>query len=515
MSYRELSMIEVKEVLRRERAGQSIRRIARETGVDRKTVRRYLAAAREASPEGEDKLGQVIHQVQSREAPPPSEARVQLAEHREQIESWLAEGLKLTKVHVLLERRGVEASYATLRRFARDELGHGLRKPTVRLDDPPPGEEAQIDFGLLGTVEDAESGRRRKLWALVITLSFSRYQFVWPTFEQTTEAVIAGLEAAWRFFDGVPQRLVPDNMKSVVTRAHATAPRINDVFAEYAQSRGFFVDPARVRRPQDKARVENQVPFVRESFYAGEHFETLADARRAAEHWCAELAGRRVHGTTCRVPREHYEEDEKQHMVAAPSEPFDIPRWSEAKVHPDHHIQVQRALYSVPTRYLGCRVQVRSDRSLVRIYFGAELIKTHPRKAPGQRSTDPQDYPADKAAYALRSVDALISAAEKKGPAIGGYAYELLSGPLPWTKMRQGYQLLRLCDRYGRDRVEAMCQRALDFDVIDVPRIERMLRSAKKVEDDARDGGKLHRLSDQPRFARDAESFRTRTEGDS
>jgi transposase len=520
MSYRELSMIEVREVLRRERAGQSIRRIARETGVDRKTVRRYLDAAKQAGlkteAEGSDELlAAAVHRVQHREPPRPSEPRVELSKHRAAIASWLSEGLKLTKIHVLLERRGVASSYATLRRFARDELGHGLRKPTVRLDDPPPGEEAQVDFGQLGMMDDAETGRRRKLWALIVTLSVSRYQFVWPTFEQTTDAVIEGLEAAWRFFDGVPHRLVPDNMKAVVNRAHRTAPRLNVVFAEYAQSRSFFVDPARVRRPKDKARVENQVPFVRESFFAGERFQTLVEARRAAEHWCGELAGRRVHGTTYRVPREHYEGEEKEHMLAPPSAPFDVPRWSEAKVHPDHHIQVQRALYSVPTRYVGCRVRVRADRSLVRIYVGAELIKTHPRKAPGQRSTDIHDYPAEKAAYAMRSVDALITMAEKKGPAIGGYAYELLSGPLPWTKMRQGYQLLRLCERYGRDRVEAVCQRALDFDVIDVPRIERMLRSAQKIEDDASERGKLHRLPARPRFARDAGSFRTRTEGDS
>lgn len=517
MSYRELSMIEVKEVLRRLEAGHSIRQISRETGLDRKTVRRYLEAAREVSHEADaaaedELLRKAVHRVQHREAPKPSVAREQLTAHRDQIASWLEQGLKLTKIHVLLERRGLtEASYATLRRFAQDELGHGRRAPTVRLEDPPPGEEAQVDFGLLGTIDDGESGRRRKLWVLIVTLAFSRYQFVWPTFVQTTEAVIEGLEAAWRFFGGVPKRLVPDNTKAIVISPHHTSPRMNVAFAEYAQSRGFYIDPARVRRPQDKARVENQVAFVRESFFDGEDFVSLEDARRAAEHWCAELAGRRVHGTTRRVPREHYEAEERAHMLAAPTDHYDVPRWSEAKVHPDHHIQVQKALYSVPTRFIGKRVRVRADRTLVRIYLGGELIKTHPRKPPGGRSTDINDYPAEKAAYALRSVEALIAAAERKGPAIGGYAYELLSGPLPWTKMRQGYQLLRLCDRYGAERVDAVCQRALDFDVIDVPRIERMLRNAQQVEDDATDQGKLHRLPDHPRFARTKGAFRTRS----
>ena len=139
-----------------------------------------------------------------------------------------------------------------------------------------------------------------------MTLTCSRMQFVWPTFEQTTAAVCEGLDAAWAFFGGVPARLVVDNAKSMVVTAHATAPRLNDAFAEYAQARGLFLDPARVRRPKDKPRVENQVPFVRESWFDGETFVDIADARRSAHDWCAQVA-EREHGTTRRVVREHFE----------------------------------------------------------------------------------------------------------------------------------------------------------------------------------------------------------------
>ena len=112
----------------------------------------------------------------------------------------------------------------------------------------------------------------------------SRYQFVWPTFEQTVEALCAGLDAAWRFFGGVVRRVVLDNMSAAIVRADAKDPGINPSFAEYAQARQFFVDPARVRHPRDKARVENQVPFVRERWFAGESFtDDLVVLRASAD----------------------------------------------------------------------------------------------------------------------------------------------------------------------------------------------------------------------------------------
>jgi hypothetical protein len=213
----------------------------------------------------------------------------------------------------------------------------------------------------------------------------------------------------------------------MVVRASATDPGLNRSFREYAEARRFFPDTARVRHPKDKARVENQVPYVRERWFAGESFPAnLAEIRRHAETWCRDVAGARVHGTTRRVPREAYETQERAHMQPAPTSPFDVPAWSEAKVHPDHHVQVQKALYSVPTRYIGKLLEVRSDRSSVRLYLGADLVKVHARKQPGQRSTDPNDFPPGKAAWALRDIDAVVRAARTCGQHTGELAARLL-----------------------------------------------------------------------------------------
>jgi hypothetical protein len=294
----------------------------------------------------------------------------------------------------------------------------------------------------------------------------------------------------------------------MVTEPDAQAPVLQRSFQEYAQARGILVDPARVRRPQDKGRVENAVPYVRERWCDGEHFLDLADARRSAAHWCGEIAGARVHGTTRLVPRDVFAAEEKAHLAPPPQARFDVPMWGQAKVHPDHHVQVARALYSVPTAYIGRTLDVRLDSTMVRLYSGADVVKVHRRVPPGKRSTDPADYPPTKTAYALRNVDALVRAAYGKGEQVGAFAEKLLSGPLPWTKMRQAQALMRLCDRHGAERVAAACARAIAFDVYEVPRIERMLKLARWSEEGAEAAGKVVRLPG--RFARTADQFTTR-----
>lgn len=521
MTYRELTMIDVKEVLRRWAAGHSERQIARTTGTGRNTVGRYIEAAEEAglarAAAGaltDDEIHQVAQRVQARALPERSQEWSSVAVHKDRIVQWLEakRPLRLSKIHTLLARdHGLQASYDTLRRFAKQELGWHKKEPTVRLEDPPPGQEAQVDFGKMGPMQDAVTGRMRMIWVLVVTLSFSRYQFVWPTFVQTTEAVCEGLDRAWRFFGAMIKTMVPDNMKAIIKDADALNPVLAAAFLDYAQARGIFVDPARVRSPKDKPRVENQVPYVRESWFDGETFADLDDARQRAEHWCREVAGSRVHGTTQKVPRELFESVEKPAMLPPPTEPFDVPRWIDAKVHPDHHIQVARALYSVPTLYLHKQVRVRADKTTVRIYFGTELIKMHPRQPPGGRATDTNDYPVGKAAYAMRSVDAVLAKAKDKGPHVSTYVERLLGGPLPWTRMRQAYALLRLCDKFGDGRVEAVCQSALAFGVVDVRRITRMLKAAAKPAAPApgKRPDNLVQLT-LPRFARPEQHFETR-----
>jgi transposase len=521
MAFREVRVFEVREVLRLWLRGEGLRATERLAGVDRKTVRRYLAAAVELGlvrDGGEGQLndefvGAVVEVVRPHRSDGHGEAWRLLKANHSAIEVWLKEdGLTVRKTHELLGRRGVVVPERTLHRYALEvcDVGRGRRTATVRVADGEPGDECQIDFGRLGLMPDPAIGRCRVCHALIFTPVVSRYSFVWLSFRQTIDDVIAGSEAAWTFYDGVFATVIPDNLKAIVERADATEPRLNQVFVEYAQSRGFVIDPARVRSPQDKPRVERVVPFVRQSFFAGEDFVDLPDAQRRAETWCRERAGMRIHGTIQARPAEVFRVEEQPRLRPAPTAPYDVPIYTTAKVHRDHHIEVAKALYSVPGNLIGSRVEVRADRSLVRIFARGQLVKVHPRQAPGRRITDPDDLPSERTAYALRDLEHLKRLAAGHGPAIGAYAAALLDTPLPWTRMRQVYALLGLVKKWGAERVEVACASALEHEAVNVGLIGRMLE--RGTETTARQPS-LPGVVVPGRFARDPEHFATRAKG--
>ena len=511
MAYRELGVIEIREVLRRFCLGEGLRAIARGTGNDRKTVAKYVAAAtaaglRRGDPGPTDAhVAAVLAAVRALGGGRPGQVPDRLTPHREQIATWLGEGLRLTKIHRRLRAHGVTVPYSSLHRFARAHLGFGAPTMTVRVAEPPPGEAAEVDFGLLGLWFDPDRERRRRVYGLLVTLCFSRYAFLAITLRQDLAAVLDGLESAWVFFGGVVKRLVEDNLKPVITHADRYTPGIDRVFLEYAQYRGFVVDPALVRHATGKPKVERGIPYCRQDFFRGETFRDLAELQARAVRWCREIAGTRVHGTTRQVPRVVFETVEQPTLLPLTPAPFDRPTWANATVHPDHHIQFRHALYSVATRYLGQRVEVRGDSRLVRIYHHGELIKVHPRQPAGGRATDYTDYPAERAAYAMRAPDACIRQAAQVGPAVGQFVAVLLSGTFPWARLRQAQKLLRLAERYGAARVNAACARALGFELLDVRRVEDIVRAALEREPGPAERGTVVPLP--ARFARAPRSF--------
>lgn len=486
MAYREVSVFEIKEVLRLWLRGEGYRGIDRLSGVDRKTARRYVEAAVEvglARDGGETQLTDVVIGLVCEKVRPARPAGhgagwESLVPHEDEIKAWLAKDLKLVKIQDLLARKGTVVAYRTLNRFATQRCGFGQAKTTVRVADGEPGSELQVDFGRMGLVPDAAGGGRRMVHALIFTACYSRHCFVWLSHRQTTAAVIEGFEAAWAFFGGVFAVVIPDNMEAIVDEADAVDPRFNAAFLEYAQSRGFVIDPARVRSPKDKPKVERQVQYVRGSYFAGEEFVDLADGQRRAEAWCSTTAGLRTHGTTQHRPLEVFRLEEAPLLGPAPTEAYDLPLYATPKVHRDHHIEVDKALYSVPGNLIGLRVNARADARLVKVFHRGQLVKVHPRQPQGGRRTDPADLPTGTEVYAMRDIEALKAMAARHGPAVGAYATALLDSPLPWTRMRQVYRLLGLAKKWGDDRTEAACARALEAEAVDVGLIGRMLERA-------------------------------------
>jgi hypothetical protein len=491
MAYEEVSRVEITEIIRQWQRHRGIHQMARSTGLSRNTIRRYILAARDA--------GLV------RDGPPPTEAQLlslmplnkagprqvkiptdQLLEPwAVKIEQWLRhDRIKLTRVQDLLARQHCLVAYTCLRRYVIRKGWIGRPQATVRMADTAPGEMAEVDFGHFGLISDPQTGRKRHAWGMLIVLGYSRHSFLWPLFGQQLSDVIEGLEAAWAFLCGIPRYLVLDNFPAAVVGTDPLNPRLSRGFLEYAQHRGFIGDPARPRHPKDKPKVERGIPYSRESFFKGGQFNGLADMRNQARQWCLEIAGQRVHGTTQRLPLVVFQEEEQAKLLPYDGEPYDVPDWHETIVHRDHHIYYRYALYSAPSTSCppGTKLEVKGDHKLVKLFKKGELVKIHSRQPRGGRSTDPDDYPKELNAYTMRSPNYLRRQGAEMGTSVGAFADKLLGGSTPWSKMRQAYKLLRLGEKYTPSRLNSACAKALEVDMIDVRRLERILVEALEQE---------------------------------
>src|SRR6202047_2009703 len=270
--YREVTMIEFREVLRLWQEQVPKKRIAARLGLDPKTVRRYLSAAEAAGlraqrePLSDEQVRDLWLALQPSGGRPHGEDWTRCSEQREVIQHWLVGGLRLTKIRKLLARQGVSIAYPRLCRF------------------------------------------------------------VYPTFEETTTRAIEACEAAWQFYGGIFRVLIPDNTKALIVQPDALTPHVTPAFLEYTQARKFHVDPARVRHPRDKARVERAVSTVRDDCFAGEVLPTLDDASVHACHWCCQEYGLLRHSRTQRPPREHFEAEEQSVLLPVPTTPYEIGR---------------------------------------------------------------------------------------------------------------------------------------------------------------------------------------------
>lgn len=208
--FREVSVVEIREVLRAWLAGHGLRVVAAQAGVDRKTARRYVEAAVAAGLDragGVDQLddelvGSVVTVVRPDRPQGFGSAWEVLCAKHDQINTWIDKGLTVVKIGDLLARQGVMVPQRTLHRYCQERTSYAGRRRagTVPVVDGEPGVECQIDFARMGMLFDAAAGRRRVVHALIFTAVYSRHVFVWLTFSQTLTAVIDGCEAAWVFF---------------------------------------------------------------------------------------------------------------------------------------------------------------------------------------------------------------------------------------------------------------------------------------------------------------------------
>jgi transposase len=463
-------MVDVAEILEHWYAGRPKVEVARSLGVDVKTVRKYVAAAEAAGlAPGGPPVGAGEWRARAREwFPSLGDTRLrqpswgQIAEHHERI----GELLGVVPVSVIWQRlrdeAGLEASVASVRRYVRAHFGERARQAGVEVWRPPvaAGEEAQVDYGYLGTWFDPRAGRRRRVWAFSMVLRCSRYLFVRPVIRMDQRAWVESHVQAFEFFGGCPRRVVPDNLKAGVVKPDLYDPKINRAYAELARHYGVLVDPARAYHPKDKPSIEAHQRYIRSSFFAGRDWLSVEAMAADAPRWCEQVAGRRrPRALEGRTPAEVFAAEEAPALLPLPQAPFELAAWSRPRIGPDAHAKVGRTLYSVPFRLIGLQLDARATGAAVEFYLDGQLVKTHAFQARGRR-TDWADLPGQKAGFFMRTPVWCRAQAALVGPACDALVRELLTVNALF-RLRQAQGVLRLGQRHGDHRLEAACARAL------------------------------------------------------
>jgi transposase len=471
MARRSFYVIDIVEILVHWYAGRSQHELAASLAVDRKTIRKYTAAAIAAGmvPGGPARSQAEWAQLVRGWFPQLVDTRLRqvtwpaIEVHRDYIAEQLQDNVTAATIHQRLrDERGLEASVASFRRWVRANLPDELRRSGVRVlgNTPPAGYEAQVDYGRLGMWTDPGSGRRVTVWAFVMVLSHSRHMFVRPVLRMDQQAWSEAHVEAFRFFGGVPARIVPDNLATGVDRADLYDPKINRSYAELAEHYGVLIDPARVRKPRDKARVERPMPYVRDSLWRGRQFVSLPQMQTGAVDWCMRVAGQRA----CRpldgaAPAAVFAAVEADTLQPLPAKPFVLATWSTGKVGPDIHVKVGKTLYSVPWRLIGQRLDARETWKTVQLFHNGHLVATHARAGKGKR-TDMSHYPPEKIAFAMRTPTWCRRRAAEIGPACTTLIAGLLAlGALYRLRSAQG--VLGLADKHGAKRLELACAKAI------------------------------------------------------
>jgi transposase len=471
MARRTFDVMDICEIFTHWHAGRSKSEIAVSLDLSRNTVRKYVAAAEAA---GMGPGGPAVSQEEWRRLarewfPELADARLRqvtwpaIGVHRDYITEQLAAQVTMATIHQRLrDERGLAVSVASLRRYVAANLPEEARRSQVtvlRLVPAEAGQEAQIDYGQLGRWTDPRTGGRHVVNAFAMVLCCSRHLFVRPVIVMDQRAWTECHVAAFAFFGGVPARLVPDNLKTGVDKPGLYDPRINRSYAELAAHYGCLVDPARSRKPRDKAQVERPMPYIRDSFWRGREFTSVEQMQAEAVRWSTEVAGRRA----CRpldgaAPATVFAAVEQAALMPLPADPFVLAEWSRCKVGPDIHVKVGRTLYSVPWKHIGQTLDARSTATMVQLFADGDLVKTHARK-PAGKQTDLGDYPPEKIAFHMRTP----AWCRKKAAEIGPACQALIGGLLEDNalyRLRAAQGVLHLADKHQPGRLEAACAKA-------------------------------------------------------
>jgi transposase len=480
--------MDIRELINQLRQGASDRQISQDMHIARQTVKRYRKWAQasgvlEGALPKVETLQAMLEQAMPGKSAPQNTSVVE--PYRELVKQMVEGEVEAAAIFQRLKERGFSGSYSGVYRFVRT-LKPVQPKTTVRVERKP-GEEAQVDFGYAGRMIDPQTGKLRRAWAFVMTLSWSRHQYVEFVFDQRVETWLRLHRNAFEFFGGVPGRIVPDNLKAAIVKASWDEAQAQNSYRECAQHYGFRIAPCRPRTPEHKGKVEQGgVHYVVRNFLGGREIARLDHNNREVHTWCLTTAGLRIHGTTKEKPLERFERVEKASLKVLPETPYDLAVWKRAKLHRDCYVVFEGAFYSAPFRFVGQTLWLCAGSRQVHMYTARyELVATHERaQKAGERHTHVDHLPQEKLPGLLLDRESCLREASEIGSATQQATQAILDDPV-MERLPSAGRLLRLRKRFGDVRLEAACRRALAFGDPSYKTVKRILKQGLDAEEAA------------------------------
>jgi transposase len=483
MAHKRLSMRKIKEILRlRHEAKLSYRAIARACSVSKDTVRDYLCRASEAGL-GWPLLEGLSEEGLERRLYP---VEVQLGGKRT-LPDW-------AEVHRELRKKGVtrlllweeykegESNPYGYSQFC--DLYNRWRKkldPVMRLTHKA-GEKLFVDYaGLSISYFCRAAGEIRQASVFVATLGASSYTYAEAQESQAMKSWIGGHVRAFEFFRGVTKILVPDNAKTAITSPCRYEPDINPTYQDMAEHYAAAVIPTRVRHPRDKAKVETGVQVVENWVIAPlrkRQFFSIEEINQAIRERL-EVVNNKEMRHLGKSRRELFEELDRPALKALPERTYELAEWKRAKVSIDYHVEYGGHYYSVPYQLIHKNVDIRATKNVVEVFLKGKRVASHKRDdTKGRHSTHPEHMPEAHRKYAEWNPERFIRWAEKSGSATAQMVKCLLSSRRhPEQGYRSSLGLLRLESRFGKDRLEAACHRALSFELHSYKGVKNILEA--------------------------------------
>jgi len=328
------------------------------------------------------------------------------------------------------------------------------------------GERMFVDYaGDTVAIVDRKTGEVREAQLFVAVLGASSYTYAEVTWTQDLGDWTGSHVRTFEAFGGVPEIVVPDNLKSGVKSPHRYDPEVNRTYHELGEHYGVAVIPARVYKPRDKAKAENGVLVVERWILARlrhRRFFSLEEANEAIWELVDRLNAKpfqKLSGSR----QSWFEEVERPALKPLPSRRWELARWTSAKVGPDYHVDVDGAYYSVPYRLVGERVDVRATASTVEVFLRGKRVASHGRVSPkGGPSTVAAHMPKSHQEHAKWTPERIERWAAKSGPNVAKLSERIMaSREHPQQGFRACLGIIRLADRHGTARLDRACARAL------------------------------------------------------